>query len=529
MRKIEEPLAGYGTRAIYFKVRNIAFESVVTTDTIALADPYAGMVLVPAGEFQMGDSFDEGSLSERPLHVVYIDAFYIDCYEVTKQQYADALNWGALTPRRPKAEGAHPMQTPLNRRQFLIAAAITPTAVSTLVRQSMGGAGQTAPQARLLFVSQGKTALVNADGTGLRYLEFTAPNQVTWQPAGFFRDGRRVLLLSMEPRRDGPGKPFEEYYTQTPTHVWIYDLNSGSLEEAATRDRMAVFYTPQLLLNNNRVLMQVCRKKAGQIFSMNLDGTDAREFTRAGEGLPYGLSLSPDGKRVAYHLAGPSGYQIWTSDIEGGNRIQIAGQPGHLYFGPAWSPDGRWLAYQDCHAGEDPGHDWSDICVSRPDGQEKRVLTEGQSMWFGATYGNPRNRGGGSNLVGWTHDGSILFPRRLPGSKVAWEFQDQRPDIDHFNRDYKPDLARGGTEICRLDPRDGSSTRLTHSDPPAWDFRAHESPDGRLIVFCRAATGDVPAIWVMGSDGRNPRQLTKGLDDRGADHPAWVPQAPGTR
>jgi TolB protein len=47
------------------------------------------------------------------------------------------------------------------------------------------------------------------------------------------------------------------------------------------------------------------REIVGQIFSMNLDGTGAREFTRAGEGLPYGLSLSPDGRRVAFHLAGP--------------------------------------------------------------------------------------------------------------------------------------------------------------------------------------------------------------------------------
>ena len=365
--------------------------------------------------------------------------------------------------------------------------------------------------------------MINADGTGLRYLEFNIPNQATWQPADFFSDGHRVLFLSMEPRRDGPGRPFEEYYTQTSTHLWIHDLDSGSLKEIATRERMAPFYTPQLLLNDDRMLVQVVRNKVGQTFSMNLDGSDAREFTRAGEGLPYGLNLSPDKRRVAWHIAGPAGYQIWTSDIAGGNRIKIAGQPGHLYFGPVWSPDGNWLAYQDCQPGEDPGHDWSDVCVGRPDGSEQRILTEGGAMWFGATYGNPANRGGGSNLVAWTHDNAILFPRRLPGSKVPWEFQPGRPDTDHFNREYKPDLARGGTEICRLDPRDSSVTRLTHSDPPVWDFRVSESSDGQWIVFCRAATGDVPAVWVMDAEGRHPRRITKGRDDRGADHPRWLP------
>jgi formylglycine-generating enzyme required for sulfatase activity len=55
--------------------------------------PPAGMVLVPAGEFQMGDTFTEGSSNELPLHAVYVDAFCMDTYEVTNQQYADGLNW----------------------------------------------------------------------------------------------------------------------------------------------------------------------------------------------------------------------------------------------------------------------------------------------------------------------------------------------------------------------------------------------------------------------------------------------------
>jgi formylglycine-generating enzyme required for sulfatase activity len=55
--------------------------------------PPAGMVFIPAGEYQMGDHFDEGESDELPLHAVYIDAFYMDRYEVTNQQYADALNW----------------------------------------------------------------------------------------------------------------------------------------------------------------------------------------------------------------------------------------------------------------------------------------------------------------------------------------------------------------------------------------------------------------------------------------------------
>jgi len=50
------------------------------------------MVLIPAGEFQMGNAFviipEFVRLStEVPVHTVYLDAFYIDVYEVTNAQY----------------------------------------------------------------------------------------------------------------------------------------------------------------------------------------------------------------------------------------------------------------------------------------------------------------------------------------------------------------------------------------------------------------------------------------------------------
>jgi formylglycine-generating enzyme required for sulfatase activity len=43
------------------------------------------MVYVPAGEFTMGS--DEGNDNEKPVHTVYLDAFYIDKTEVTNAQY----------------------------------------------------------------------------------------------------------------------------------------------------------------------------------------------------------------------------------------------------------------------------------------------------------------------------------------------------------------------------------------------------------------------------------------------------------
>ena len=46
-----------------------------------------GMTLIPAGEFQMGSDDVEGGEIEQPVHTVYVDAFYMDVYEVTNAEY----------------------------------------------------------------------------------------------------------------------------------------------------------------------------------------------------------------------------------------------------------------------------------------------------------------------------------------------------------------------------------------------------------------------------------------------------------
>jgi len=47
-----------------------------------------GMMLIPAGSFEMGDYFNEGNGNERPVHTVTLDDFYMDATEVTNAQYA---------------------------------------------------------------------------------------------------------------------------------------------------------------------------------------------------------------------------------------------------------------------------------------------------------------------------------------------------------------------------------------------------------------------------------------------------------
>jgi formylglycine-generating enzyme required for sulfatase activity len=75
-----------------------------------------GMVYIPAGSFQMGDSFNEGDGNELPVHTVFVSAYYMDKYEVSGALWDKVKAWGGGNGYGYDGAGAtkgtnHPMQT----------------------------------------------------------------------------------------------------------------------------------------------------------------------------------------------------------------------------------------------------------------------------------------------------------------------------------------------------------------------------------------------------------------------------------
>ena len=60
---------------------------ITSAPTISSFDVPAEMVVILAGEFLMGSSDEDANASEKPVHPVYVDAFYMDKYPVTNEQY----------------------------------------------------------------------------------------------------------------------------------------------------------------------------------------------------------------------------------------------------------------------------------------------------------------------------------------------------------------------------------------------------------------------------------------------------------
>jgi formylglycine-generating enzyme required for sulfatase activity len=65
----------------------------------AINDGYGDYVHVPAGEFFMGDNFNEGSQREQPVHKVYLDAYYIGKYPMTNGEYKKFMDDGGYSNR----------------------------------------------------------------------------------------------------------------------------------------------------------------------------------------------------------------------------------------------------------------------------------------------------------------------------------------------------------------------------------------------------------------------------------------------
>ena len=88
-------VAGQNTLRIDAHLKPDGYENTLYREiTVAWASS-PEMVLISADEFQMGDQSIpyDGDTDEQPVHPVYVDTFYMDRYEVTNDQYKDALNW----------------------------------------------------------------------------------------------------------------------------------------------------------------------------------------------------------------------------------------------------------------------------------------------------------------------------------------------------------------------------------------------------------------------------------------------------
>jgi formylglycine-generating enzyme required for sulfatase activity len=85
-------LVGPGNWVDYVQV---TITNPITIHRLYNPNPPFGMTFIPAGTFTMGNCMDtnEGFASELPLHRVYVSAFFMDKYELTKERWLNVYHW----------------------------------------------------------------------------------------------------------------------------------------------------------------------------------------------------------------------------------------------------------------------------------------------------------------------------------------------------------------------------------------------------------------------------------------------------
>jgi Tol biopolymer transport system component len=270
---------------------------------------------------------------------------------------------------------------------------------------------------------------------------------------------------------------------------------------------------------------------AAHIYSMNDEGQDQTDLTAAGGGtsqFDIQPSVSPNGRRIAFTRAevlNPTTLtgQIWTMNLDGSDQTDISNNgPLASESGPTWTKDGSKILFVRQPSGSFPGD------------QGGGPATAGGSIWIRNAHGKgtPRQLTAGphdSNPV-MSPDGELIaFSRPVAGARhlfvMTAEGDDGTPrDLGQGSKpDWSPDSRRlvygqGGSGPIMVvkvsDPSQKQTLAGVGNEAPSW------SPDGTQIVFMHCISFNAPCqLALMSATGQNQHDITN--DQTSADQKPW--------
>jgi Tol biopolymer transport system component len=174
-----------------------------------------------------------------------------------------------------------------------------------------------------------------------------------------------------------------------------------------------------------------------------------------------GVSISPDGKRVALESYGEDVQNVWIDEIDGGSPRRLTRAQHGNTGSPAWSPDGRWIAFDSNFEGR------PSVYVAAATNGASRRLTNALADFV---------------MPSWSRDGkSIYF-----AAQIAGRF-----------------------EVARMPAEGGDFTQITHGGGTS----SAESVDGRYVYYNRR----VQESWSLrrtNRDGSEDEEIIPSMLDR---------------
>ena len=214
------------------------------------------------------------------------------------------------------------------------------------------------------------------------------------------------------------------------------------------------------------------KPKESYIYTIPVNGGVAKRLTDGRTWLP---AFSPDGKKIAYMKSyspeeeGPWFSDIWVIPSHGGTPVKVSDLGGRAWGPPIWSPDGDWIAFlREPKPDEECKEIWL-VPVSetgRPSAPPKRI-----ELLLEASF----------NLAGWTSDNKIGLFLLSPVHQAIYA------------------IPSSGGKATQVTPAGG------YAFCPSWN------PDGKRINFhyngnyssVASEGGEISAIPIAGKVGVN--------------------------
>ncbi|HWP30425.1 MAG TPA: S41 family peptidase [Fimbriimonadales bacterium] len=242
-----------------------------------------------------------------------------------------------------------------------------------------------------------------------------------------------------------------------------------------SKDGKTLYFVSDRENNQRLYALDVSTKKITPIWTRNEDVTRPR--------------VSPDGKFLAFWVAGPEGgLYVWNTQATNEAK-RLAHFPGPQFFGNtagefSWSPDSRWIAFTALQKGGT------------------------RNVWIVSVEGgNPENitkRNAYHSALGWSADGKYLY------------FNSNRANSGFYLLPLKPEgEAPGEIKLKYEKPKDpirieidfrGITLRARRLFAQQADDNVISNPENGDILFL--ANGN---LWKAKYDGKEVKQLTTGV------------------